>query len=687
MFDTAGLVGGDTVAIDYSAAFADRHVGTGKSVSAEGMSLSGDDAANYVLALDSTLLAGLAADITARALTVSDIAALGKTYDGTRGAALAFASGAGAGDDIAFRYEGLFDDRNAGTGKAVTVTDGLVALTGTDAGNYVLVVDPALLGGLTADIAKKSLVVTDVAGIAKTYDGSRSAELDFGTDDIVAGDDIGFDYEALAADRNVGTGKAVIVTGGAVALAGGDAANYDLVLDPGLLSGLSLDIAARTVTIGAVAAEDKVYDGTRTASLAITWAGIVGGDDAAFGYDARFADKNVGIGKPVTVADGIGLNGADAGNYVVALDPALLGGLSADISAKTLGVADVLALGKTYDGSRSAELAFVTDDIVDGDNVAFDYEALFADRNAGAGKAVGVTGGAVALTGTDAGNYTLSLDAALLLGLGADIGRRTLTVTGVAAADKTYDGTRNVALDFTAADILAGDSVGFDYAALAADRNAGTGKAVAVTGVSLSGEDAGNYDLALAGSLLGGLTVDVAAKSLTVVVDDRSRPRFLPNPAFTYHLVGLAEGDDAAVVSGVTFLTTATDASPVGQYAIAASGGSAPNYVLAYTPGTLTVTGHLIPPYDQDRIVHVPGSLSGGDGFGGLVSITPMLTLHTLAGYAEGSAAGDAALDGRGPFCSDPGNRGRGRRLFPHLQLNMSGRTLYCLGSPSRFAQ
>lgn len=204
--------------------------------------------------------------------------------------------------------------------------------------------------------------------------------------------------------------------------------------------------------------------------------------------------------------------------------------------------------------------------------------------------------------------------------------------------------------------------------------------------VSLSGEDAGNYDLALDDGLLGGLTTNVSAKALTVVVDDQSRARFQPNPALTYHLIGLADGDDASAVSGVTLLTDATGESLVGQYAIEASGGSAPNYVLAYTPGTLTVTGHLIPPYDQDRILHVPGSLSGSDGFGGLVSIALTPTLHTLSGYAD-EAALSGGDDSRGPFCSDPGNRSRGQRLLPHLQLNMNGRALYCLGRPSRFAQ
>jgi filamentous hemagglutinin family protein len=685
-FSTSDVVAGDSVTFAYGAQFADKAAGTGKTVSLTGsVTLTGTEAANYTLALDPGDVSALAADISARTLTVSSVGALNKIYDGGTSAGLSFAtSDILSSDTVTFDYTANFADKNAGAGKGVSASG--VSLSGADGGNYVLVLDAALLAGLTADIDRKALTLETAAAVDKTYDGSRNVTLDFTTGDLVSGDDIGFLYEALAADGNAGTGKAVTVTGGAVSLSGADADNYDLGFDPALLTGLALDIAARTLNVTAVAALDKVYDGTTTAALAITATGLVGGDDAVFGYDVRFADKNVGVGKPVTVAGGISLSGGDADNYVIVLDPALLGGLSADIIAKTLSITDVLALAKTYDGSRGADLAFVTDDIVSGDSVGFGYEALFADKNAGTGKAIGVTGGAVALTGADAGNYALSLDAALLLGLSADIGRKTLTVTNVAASDKTYDGTRNVPLDFTTADILGGDDVVFDYEALTADRNAGTSKVVAVGGVSLAGEDAGNYDLALDDGLLGGLTTDISAKALTVVVDDQSRPRFQPNPAFTYHLVGLADGDDASVVSGVTFLTAAAGDSLVGQYAIEASGGSASNYVLAYMPGTLTVTGHLIPAYDQDRIQHVPGSLSGSDGFGGIVSIAPAPTLHMLSGYAD-MGVGEAAPDGRGPFCSDPGNRTRGQRLLPYLQLNMSGRTLYCLGSPSRFVQ
>src|SRR5690606_22765031 len=101
----------------------------------------------------------------------------------------------------------------------------------------------------------------------------------------------------------------------------------------------------------------------------------------------------------------------------------------ADITPKTLTVDDVAALDKTYDGNEEAELSFTTDDIVGDDEVGFDYEALFASKDVGEDISVTVTDGLVTLTGGDAGNYTLVLDASLLNGLTAEIVQALLQVT------------------------------------------------------------------------------------------------------------------------------------------------------------------------------------------------------------------------------------------------------------------
>ncbi len=63
------------------------------------------------------------------------------------------------------------------------------------------------------------------------------------------------------------------------------------------------------------------------------------------------------------------------------------------------------------------------------------------------------------------------------------------------------------------------------------------------------------------------------------------------NPVFTLSYEGLQEGDTQDVVSGVQIMTTATQESQVGHYAITPSGGNIPRYYTpVYSPGYLQVT-------------------------------------------------------------------------------------------------
>src|SRR5207245_5715378 len=79
----SGVIGSDAVSLSGgTATFASKTVGTAKTVTATGLSLSGADLANYQL---SSTTATTTADITARALLVS-AAGVNKAYDGTTSA-------------------------------------------------------------------------------------------------------------------------------------------------------------------------------------------------------------------------------------------------------------------------------------------------------------------------------------------------------------------------------------------------------------------------------------------------------------------------------------------------------------------------------------------------------------------------------------------------------------------------
>ena len=111
----------------YTAAlFADKNVGTGKTVSVSGISISGLDAGNYNL---TNTTASTAGNITQRDLHVN-AAGVNKIYDGTTSATVTLSTDKLPSDNVSASYTiASFADRNVGTNKAVSVAGLAIALT------------------------------------------------------------------------------------------------------------------------------------------------------------------------------------------------------------------------------------------------------------------------------------------------------------------------------------------------------------------------------------------------------------------------------------------------------------------------------------------------------------------------------------------------------------------------------
>ena len=484
-----GLVTGDQVGMaGLQGSFRDKHVGTGKVVDYQVATghLTGADAGNYVLNGNA---GSTTADIAARTLNVS-FNGVNKTYDGTTGAQVNFGDDRVQGDALTVAGNAAFGNKNAGTGKAVNVTN--VALSGGDAGNYVLGTNA---GSTTADIAARTLNVS-FNGINKTYDGTTGAQVNFG-DDRVQGDALLVAGSAAFGNKNAGVGKAVNVTN--VALSGGDAGNYVLGANSG---STTADIAARTLNVS-FNGVNKTYDGTTGAQVNFG-DDRVQGDALTVAGNAAFGNKNAGVGKAVNVTN-VALSGSDAGNYVLG---ASTGSTTADIGARALNLSGV-AGSKVYDGTTGAQLS-LGDDRVAGDSLTASAVANFADKNVGAAKAVQVSG--AALTGADAGNYFIVLPTGLL----ASITPASLTLAGLSAAGKVYDGTTSATVSATANGVLGQDVVSVvGGSGSFADKNAGTGKLVTASGFRLAGADAGNYTLQTTG---GTAQATIAQKQLSTWV-------------------------------------------------------------------------------------------------------------------------------------------------------------------------
>jgi filamentous hemagglutinin family protein len=475
-------VAGDVLtASNTAASFGDKNVGTGKAVSVSGIGITGTDAGNYTV--NST--AATTANITQRALTVSATGS-NKVYDGGTTAGVTLADNRVAGDVLtASNTAANFADKNVGTSKAVSVSG--IGITGADAGNY----SANTTAATTANITQRALTV-GATGSNKVYDGGTAAGVTL-ADNRVAGDMLtASNTAANFADKNVGTGKAVSVSG--IGITGTDAGNYSV----NTTAATTADITQRALTVSATG-QNRGYDGGTVATVTLSDNRVAGDVLSASNTAASFLDKNVGIGKTVNVS-GIGISGTDAGNYSANTTAAT----TADITQRALTVS-ATGSNKVYDGGTTAGVT-LADNRVAGDTLtASNTAANFADKNVGTGKAVSV--GGIAITGTDAGNYSVNTTAATT----ANITQRALTVNAT-GSNKVYDGGTAAGVTLTdnrvAGDVLSASNTAASFA----DKNVGTGKAVSVAGIAITGTDAGNYSV----NTTAATTADITQRALTV---------------------------------------------------------------------------------------------------------------------------------------------------------------------------
>ena len=472
----AGLVAGDLLTIAGTGAFSSKNVGAAVPVSLtpESVQLAGADARNYTLGARTG--PALAAAITPRELKVT-AKVNDKVYDGTTQATASLSADAVPGDTLSFNMDVTFSDRNAGTGKTVTIdASASNAVSGPDAGNY------RLASALTTNkptITPAPLVATRTAPVSKVYDGRRDMALTLDTPALVRSqDNVTVDAQLLFPDKNVGAGRPL--TWGAISLQGDDARNY-------YVQGTSLppsgEITPRPISV-MFAAAGKVYDGSRQAAGSFTALNLLGGDLVSARGDALFDDANAGIDKKVT-ASAVSLAGRDAMNYVVTLPPS---GVTSTASIRPRAI-DVSATGssRTYDGSSAASVMLRPADVVAGDILQATGSASFNDRNVGNDKPITVTD--IQLSGSAAGNYQLKQTITTARG---SITPRTVDVTAQ-VQDKVYDGTTAANVTYALQRVVAGDEVRVAGQAAYADPDTGTAKASAAGGLRLSGANAANY--------------------------------------------------------------------------------------------------------------------------------------------------------------------------------------------------
>lgn len=608
-----GVIAGDTVSVAATAITFDgaagRDVGSGKAITASGLSLSGASSGNYVLTSTTAMTTGA---ITAFTLTLSP-SATDKVYDGNDSATASCSINrfvvSGTADDVsAVCTSATFPSKNvvrnaSGLAISQTVTITAITLGGTAAGNYILSTTAATT---SARITPQPLVATGFTPQDKYYDGERPASFDI-TGATLSGF-VGSDSFTLSAVGGLFATSDVVYEDGVVAqqnvrlnswtFTGADSAitnNYDIDIDN---SPSRAKILPKPLNV-TVTTTSKVYNGTPAATLVASFINtdLIARDrttpaSVTASATGVFVDENVANGKTVTIQTAT-LAGSRAFNYAIQASATTVG----NITPRTL-TWTVVASSKEYDGSAEATVT-LNDNRIAADVFTKTFSsAVFANANVGTSKTVTVSG--ISISGADAGNYVYATSRTGV----ANITSRQITVTGTFTAEpKTYDRSRTAVVDSTSG-LLLGNVVEADRGNLAIqsttatfdNANAGTDKTVTLAGLVLSGGPSGNYTIDVSGVTPYTLGI-INARILTptITIQDRLWDGTTTATILTATVSPLA-GDTVSVNLGgaaAAFQNASQgDAKRVDVSGLALQGIHAGNYSLAPTAiASASITG------------------------------------------------------------------------------------------------
>ena len=237
-------------------------------------------------------------------LQVTFAANASKTYDGTN-----VWTAPGVSSSNAYGYAALQGTLNYGAaGNAVNAGTYAITASGLYSGQrgYAITANST-----TLTIDKRALTLTGLAGVSKQYDGLTSVTLTGGTLLGLVGSEVvtvGASSGSYA-NANAGSGKAITVVPGTLGDGNGLASNYSLAAPTGVTGA----ITTKLLTWSGLTAANKVYDGTKAATITGgSLNGMVGSETVTWVPSGLFSDSNAANGKTVTVSTVLG-DGSNGG--------------------------------------------------------------------------------------------------------------------------------------------------------------------------------------------------------------------------------------------------------------------------------------------------------------------------------------------------------------------------------------
>ena len=337
---------------------------------------------------------------------------------------------------------------------------------------------------------------------------------------------------------------------------------------------VTVSIGKKPLTITGVTAASKPYDGTTNADItSVTFDGVNLNRGTDYTVTANFDDAGVGSGKNVTAT--VTLMGQTAKNYALEQSNFPTTG---SITAKQVTVT-ITSKGGTY-GSVVADAAELSGAVA-GENIPVTLTYTGNNYNS---TTVPANVGRYTVTASIANNnYTLTGNTTAEF----VITPKAVTVSGITAKDKVYDGTNDATLDCSNAKfdgILKNDTLTVTAKGMFEKAEAGK-QNVTISDLKLGGDSAANYVLAESGNQTE-TTATITAKEVTVTPDNKSKVYEENDPKLTYKVSGVLDGE---TLKGITLARA--EGENAGEYDITgtADAGANPNYNVTFAKGTFTI--------------------------------------------------------------------------------------------------
>ena len=432
-----------------------------------------------------------------------------------------------------------------------------------------------------AVIGKKEITISGIQAQDKVFDRTTVATLVYDAvvyGGIVDGDALTVTAKGTFVDANVGTNKEVTIT--EIVLDGQSIANYQLA-ENGQQTTVTAAITPKGIENATIAdIPSAVYTGegiTPEVNVTLDDVQLISGTDFSVSYI-----DNINVGTATAIVTGQGnYRGTASQTFQITKASAAVTTAPTPLVLTYTGSAQALVeAGEAAGGTMQYSL--------DGEQFSADIP-----------------------TSTATGSYTVyykvqgdanheDTEAQSVI---AVIGKKEITISGIQAQDKVYDGTTAVTLSYDQVvfgGIADGDALTVTAKGTFADANVGTNKEVTITEIVLDGQSLANYQLADNGQQTTA-TATIAKKDIVIsgiTAQDKEYDGTIAT-TFVYDDVvynGIVNGDALTVTATGTF----TDANVGTNKAVTITeltlgGTSIANYQLAENGQQTTATAAITP--------------------------------------------------------------------------------------------